>query len=142
MFCLCGNPSENEETGDCASCGANKRKAARNASKKAEALKFKRRIPKFSKKRLKENTEYNRESRKFIEGKQCAVFPELKATDVHHMKGRIGYADQWARENHVTLLMDQRYWLPVSRPGHSKIELNPRWAREIGFSIERSEIMK
>lgn len=65
---------------------------------------------------------------KFLEGKRCAVFPHLKATQVHHMKGRIG-----------ELLLDQRYWLPVSDSGHKEIELNPEWAKAEGFSLSRLE---
>jgi ribosomal protein L37E len=141
-FCLCGNPSENLETGDCASCGADKRKAERNEKKVKEAKQFKKKIARFSKKRMKEIPIYAKESKEFLKGKRCAVFPTLMATDIHHMKGRIGFADEWARNNHITLLMDKRYWLAVSRPGHTHIELNPRWAREMGFSMERSEIVK
>ncbi len=142
MYCLCGNPSENLETGDCASCGADKRKDERNAKKIKEAKKFRKRIPKFSQKRLKEIPDYAKESKEFLKDKRCAVIPQLPATEIHHMKGRIGYADEWARQNNVTLLMDKHYWLPVSRPGHIKVELNPAWAREMGFSMDRSEIMK
>ncbi len=134
--------SENLESGDCASCGADKRKEERNEKKVKEAKKFRKRIPKFSKKRLNEMPIYFNESKEFLKGKRCAVFSEFPATEIHHMRGRIGFADQWARENNITALMDKRYWLPVSRPGHWKIELNPSWAREMGFSMERSEIMK
>lgn len=141
-FCHCGNPSENKDTGDCASCGADKRKTDRNAKKIKEDKKFRKRIPKFSQRRLKEMPEYSKESKEFLKDKRCAVILQLPATEIHHMKGRTGYADEWARENHITLLMDKRFWLPVSRPGHIKVELNPAWAREMGFSMERSEIMK
>jgi hypothetical protein len=42
------------------------------------------------------------------------------------MKGRIG-----------DLLTDRRYMLPVSDRGHKKIELNPDWAKEMGYSLSR-----
>ncbi len=83
-------------------------------------------IPKASKSRAKENTEYNKQVKVFLEGRQCAVFPELKATEVHHMAGRI-----------EKLLLDQKYWLPVSNKGHIEVEMNPKWAKEHGFSISR-----
>lgn len=62
----------------------------------------------------------------WIKGKRCAVHPKLPAVDIHHMKGRVG-----------KLLLDERYWLPVSRKGHIKIENNPLWAKEMGYSDYR-----
>jgi len=86
--------------------------------------------------------EYSRKKQNWIKGKRCAVIPHLPATDIHHMKGRVGYADQWARDNDVPLLIDERHWLPVSRAGHMRIEENPAWARKMGYSENRSEIVK
>jgi len=86
--------------------------------------------------------EYSRKKKKWIKGKRCAVRPHLPATDIHHKKGRVGYADQWARDNDVPLLIDERHWLPVSRVGHMQIEENPVWARKMGYSENRSEIVK
>jgi len=86
--------------------------------------------------------EYSRKKQKWIKGKRCAVLPHLQATDIHHMKGRVGYADQWARENNVSLLLDERFWLAVSRLGHIRIEDNPDWARKMGYSESRAEIVK
>lgn len=60
------------------------------------------------------------------ENQMCRVYPWLEATDIHHMKGKI-----------EDLLLDQRWWLPVSRLAHDKIELNPDWAKENGYSIDR-----
>ena len=50
----------------------------------------------------------------------------MKAEEVHHKRGRIG-----------DLLLDETHWLAVSRKGHVKIEMNPRWAKEMGFSESR-----
>lgn len=80
-----------------------------------------------TKKRSKQERQYNAEVKEYLRGKMCAVFPERKATEVHHMKGRTG-----------GLLLDKRYWLPVSRDGHQKIENNPQWALEQGFRILRT----
>jgi hypothetical protein len=90
-----------------------------------------------SEKGKKEDSEYTKEKREFIKGKSCAVFPNLKAQDVHHKAGRTGYIDQWARDNGITALRDQRYWLPVSRKAHVLIELKPNWAKDKGFSVDR-----
>ena len=78
-----------------------------------------------SKKRSKQEREYNIKRVKFLEGKTCPVTGQ-PATEIHHMKGRIG-----------ELLNDERYWLAVSREGHAWIELNPEEAKEKGWSLNR-----
>lgn len=86
------------------------------------------------------NLRYARERRKFLDSHpQCAVYPKLKATEIHHMKGRVGYADQWARENDIPLLVDRRFFLAVSSAGHRKITDNSKWALEMGYSLKRNE---
>lgn len=47
---------------------------------------------------------------------------EIQTTDVHHRKGRDG-----------KLLLDERYWLAVSRAGHEFIHANPNEARKHGW---------
>lgn len=74
------------------------------------------------------------------ENKKCPVF-SLPTTEIHHKQGRKGYADDWARENNVPLLLDERFWLAVSRTGHRKIEENPTWAKREGFSVSRVQIL-
>lgn len=74
--------------------------------------------------------------------KFCRVFPGKLATEVHHKKGRNGYADKWAKDNDIPLLIDKRYFLPVSRDGHNKIEKNPDWAYALGYSQSRLEILQ
>ena len=86
-------------------------------------------IPVMSVKRKKENAIYLKDRIDFLnkpENKMCRVFPKLNATEVHHMKGRTG-----------KLFLDQNFWLAVSRKGHQKIEMNPDWAKENGFSLNR-----
>lgn len=80
----------------------------------------------MSDKRAAETEQYNQEAKEFVKGKMCAVFPKKKATQVHHKKGRI-----------AGLLLNKKYWLPVSMSGHEKIEKNPNWAKEMGFSMSR-----
>lgn len=61
-----------------------------------------------------------------------------KATEIHHMKGRQGYADKQAIADQVTLLCDARFFLAVCRDCHHKIERNPRWAKDQGYSKSRT----
>lgn len=69
----------------------------------------------------------------------CPVMgtPITMDSDIHHKMGRIGYADQWARDLDISLLIDVRYFLAVSREGHNKIEKFPNWAKERGYSLDR-----
>lgn len=129
----CGNPHvENFDTGLCASCGAKERKSGR--LKIPDDPKS---INKVSDNQAKLNAIYLKEVKKWVNGKMCAVFPRQKATQCHHMQGRVGYADEWARENEVPLLLDKRFWLPTSDEGHRKITENPLWAWENQFSFKR-----
>lgn len=64
---------------------------------------------------------YARAKREFLSRwMKCAVFPWKGATDIHHQRGRLS-----------KLLMDQRWWVPVSRDGHRKIHDQPDWARGV-----------
>lgn len=137
MYCDCGNKSENVMLGGkCASCKRLDRKVNTLALKPA---KEKKPISKVSGKMAKELEIYVQKKTAWLKGKRCAVYPQLPAIEVHHMKGRVGYADQWAEDNRTPLLIDLRFWLPVSRPGHNAIENNPLWATEMGFSLSRLE---
>lgn len=144
----CDNPVENRDTGLCASCGQAKRKQERQAKaahdkrqrmiEQARVRKPKAPIRKISDKHRKELDAYMPERDKFLNGKRCAVYPEKKATEVHHMRGKgTGYFDAWAAERGITKLMDQRFWLSVSRDGHRRITDNSAWALENGYSLPR-----
>lgn len=92
-------------------------------------------IPKVSKKRAVENAKYTVQKIVFMskpENKICPVTGQ-PTTDVHHVMKRIGFADEWARINNVPLLLDERYWLAVSREGHDWIHTNPKEAKELGY---------
>lgn len=82
-------------------------------------------IKPLSDKRAAQNKEYLALIKVFLEGKRCPITGE-KATEVHHMKGRIG-----------DLLTDVKYFLAVSKEGHRRIEENPEWAKEMGYSLNR-----
>lgn len=85
-------------------------------------------IPKLSKKKKQETAVYLKLRADFLnrpENKICPITNE-PTTDIHHKKGRIG-----------KLFLETKYWLAVSRKGHQKIELNPEWAKENNYSLNR-----
>lgn len=110
-----------------------------NADKSPKEVRPRKPLPKVSKKRAVENAKYTVKRLEFLgkpENRICPVTGQ-ETTDIHHKMGRIGFADQWARINNITLLLDTRFWLAVSRDGHRQIEENPSWAKEMGYSLNR-----
>jgi hypothetical protein len=88
-------------------------------------------IKKVSQKRNLENKNYTKVRKVFLES---LIFCQVKgckglATEVHHKKGRIG-----------KLLTDISYFLGVCRECHNKIELEPKWAKENNYSLNRLDI--
>lgn len=55
-------------------------------------------------------------------------------SDIHHIYGREGYYDEWARSVGLSLHIDPRGFLAVSREGHQWIELHPNEAKAKGYS--------
>jgi hypothetical protein len=51
--------------------------------------------------------------------------------------GKIGYADEWARENDITLFHDERFWVPLCRVHHTKATADSVWAWENEVSFKR-----
>lgn len=89
-----------------------------------------------SAKQAKLDRQYSAARKAFLampENKFCAVYPHKRATEVHHKKGRKGYAD----EKEIPLIVDVRYFLAVSREGHEFIENNPKEAYAKGWSLSR-----
>ena len=70
---------------------------------------------------------YRERAREWLIGRPCAIYPHLAATQVHHAKGRRG-----------ALLMDERYWVAVSAPGHQWVHAHPLEARELGLTRSRN----
>lgn len=90
-------------------------------------------IPPRSSKRIKEDGIYSKERKLFLNlHPMCQAhlsgICSQTATDVHHMKGRVG-----------ELLLDKTNWLAVCRQCHNYIELNPITAKALGFSKSRLE---
>lgn len=101
--------------------------------------KQRKRICQVSKKQQKLNLKYSKIRKEFLsqpENKYCPVFG-FRTSEIHHTKGRVGYADDWARQFDVPLMIDERFFLAVSRKGHQRIELNPEWAKQKGYSLNR-----
>lgn len=108
----------------------------------SQNLKQKTPIRKVSVKQDKLNKIYSKLRIEFLSLPENQICPITKqqTTDVHHIMKRIGFADDWARENNIPLIIDVRFFLAVSREGHDKIENNPEWAYKNGFSIRRNQI--
>jgi hypothetical protein len=127
MTCDCiesGKPLEGT-TGHTASCNYARRRAEKQALKPVKAPKP---IAKVSDKMAQALRQYAELRRWFLTTNPiCEVFRDRPSTDVHHMKGRAT----------IELLLDTNYWLAVSREAHQKIELNPDWAKEMGYSLSR-----
>lgn len=116
-----------ERSGFCATHAREARKSMSDIKKLSEKKATVKEVNQVSDKMAFALRVYTVESKLFIEGKKCAVFPDQPATEVHHKKGRAT----------IELLLDKKHWLAVSREGHIKIELNPEWAKEKGFSASR-----
>lgn len=110
----CERPVENRDTGLCATHA--------HASRKEVKAPIKRVSDKLSG----ELDEYSIKREAFLKAHpRCAVYYFRKATTIHHSRGRGKY------------LMDESTWIPCSMEGHTRIELNPQWAREKGFTKSR-----
>lgn len=134
----CDNPKEGGMA-LCASHSAQLRKLSKMLLKEPKPRTP---IAKTSKKTRSQIVTYSKEKAIFIKGKICPVYPLEPVEDIHHQKGRVGFADQWARSKGITLLMDKRFWLAVSRKGHDCIETHPSLARAKGWSLSRTEIIQ
>jgi hypothetical protein len=108
---------------------ANKDQASK---KKNKVVKPPTKTKQVSKKRKEETDEYSLARKEFLfkpENEFCIVMATMhgktvRCTEVHHKYGR---------ENER--LLDQEYWLAVSRKGHQWIHANPKLAREAGWLI-------
>jgi hypothetical protein len=80
-------------------------------------------IPKKSEKRAKKDKIYLAKRIVFLKENQfCAVYPNKKATEVHH---------KYSGKDRDKYYLDETTWLAVSREGHNWIHSNPKEAREI-----------
>lgn len=98
-------------------------------------------IPKKSKKQAEEDAKYSAMAKEWLEGRICECCWEVDAEQVHHAKGRKGYADKWAMEKGITLLHDDRYWKALCGICHDKVERHPKYAMERGLTLTRTDII-
>lgn len=95
-------------------------------------------INKRSDKRALDEKQYSINSKLFLslpENKKCFVdVCKRKANTVEHTKGRKGYADKWARDNDVGLLLDERYWKPCCLQHNQEFENNPELSKKYQLS--------
>jgi len=83
-------------------------------------------MKKISEKRAKQLREYGKLRDAYLRAFPCCALCYREATDIHHKAGRSGER-----------LNDTSNFLAVCRACHSKIELNPTWAKENGYSKSR-----
>lgn len=81
---------------------------------------------------------YEEKRKRFLYQNPICPVTGLKATEIHHMRKKRGFADELARLNNIPLYIDERYFLAVSRRGHELIEDNPEWAYSKGYSIKNN----
>lgn len=136
MYCICGNPVENRDTGKCGSCSQADRKAARVAPSKDATP-----IAKRSAKTADVERRYYSRLKSWKKGKKCAATFPHECTGLitcHHMVGRGNhFYDEYASEHEIPLTLDERFWLPVCWPAHEYIQNNSKWACEQGYSFLR-----
>lgn len=96
--------------------------------KNSQETKPRKRINRVSVRRAKEEREYSKKRKQFLQRPENMICPVTgkRTNEIHHKKGRVG-----------DLFLDENYWLAVHSEGHEKIENNPEWAKEMGYSISR-----
>lgn len=83
-------------------------------------------IPVYQKVRIEVLTEANFKC--FIDG--CTNV----ANTIEHQMGRVGYADEWARENNITLYVDKRFLKACCMHHNGELENNPELSKQYQFS--------
>ena len=57
-----------------------------------------------------------------------------RADTIEHTMGRKGFADDWAIENNVSLLLDVRFWKPCCNEHNLELERNPELSQKYQLS--------
>lgn len=92
-------------------------------------------VNRTSKKRQKESKHYKDRRLIFLDGKTCFVDGcNRVANTIEHTRGRQGYADDWARENKITLYLDERFWAPCCLQHNLEFEQNPELSKQYQLS--------
>lgn len=132
-----GEPCINMCEGNTDFCGTHN-----HAIRKADRTKVKelKSINKISPKRRDLNQIYAQRKAKYLfdhprceyHGKDC------KGGTLHHMAGRQGYVDDYAREHDIPALIDDRYFMNLCPTIHNWATENSKDAIEKGISISRT----
>lgn len=89
---------------------------------------YPKRIPRRTKKGQKEDRKYTIKRLQFLSipgNQRCFIDGcNRRADTVEHTRGREGYADDWARENDITLYLDERFWKPCCLEHNLELERN------------------
>lgn len=56
------------------------------------------------------------------------------ANTIEHTRGRVGYADEWARENNITLYIDKRFLKACCLQHNGELENNSELSKEYQLS--------
>lgn len=95
-------------------------------------------IPKVSKKQSVLNAKYSVKRIEFLskpENKYCFVDDCGKpATTVEHRKGRSGFADDYARQNNIPLIIDERFFAPCCLFHNLEFERNSELSKKYQLS--------
>lgn len=102
-------------------------------------MKYKpKRVNQVSKKRQEDNEIYKVIRLEFLSkeyNKKCFIEGcNKQATTIEHTRGRVGYADDWARENGITLFLDVRFWKPCCLEHNLELERNPELSKKYQLS--------
>jgi len=57
-----------------------------------------------------------------------------RATTIEHTKGRVGYADEWAKENGISLYLDVRFWRGCCLKHNLELENNSELSNKYQLS--------
>ena len=94
------------------------------------------RIKPVSEKRQRENRLYVGKRIVFLskkENQKCKIKSQKcthKATTIEHSMGRVGYADNWSRNNNITLFLDERFWIASCLQCNLELENNPELSKK------------
>lgn len=95
-------------------------------------------IKKESETRKAEKPIYSRDRKTFLalpENQFCFIDGcGQRATTIEHTMGRKGYADDWARDQKITLFVDVRFWKPCCLFHNGELERNPELSKRYQVS--------
>jgi hypothetical protein len=115
---------------------------------KPQSKQIKRPIPKVSEKRKALNVIYEKIRIEVLsEAKFVCFIDGCKnvANTVEHSAGRLGFYDDWARENNIPLLIDKRFLKACCLVHNGELETNPELSKKYQYSkisgIKKSDLL-